>query len=176
MFWLKFITNFIKILREGQTPRQIAGGFALGSILGLSPHMTLQNLVVWLVLLVLDVNLSAATVAITTFALIAYIFDPLFHLLGYTILVNIPALQPLWMWLYNAPLAPLTKFNNTVVMGSFFGAIILVIPVYFGMKHFVVAYRTHLHTKIEKLKIYQIISKNGLVQWYQRVRDFGGLS
>jgi hypothetical protein len=29
MFWLKFITNFIKILREGQTPAQVAGGFAL---------------------------------------------------------------------------------------------------------------------------------------------------
>lgn len=176
MFWLKFITNFIKILREGQTPRQIAGGFALGSILGLSPHMTLQNVVIWLILLVLDVNLSAATIAITTFALIAFIFDPLFHLLGYTILVNIQSLQPLWVSFYNAPIAPLTKFNNTVVMGSFFGAIILFIPVYFGMKYFVVAYRTHIHSKIEKLKIYQIISKNGLVQWYKRVRDFGGLS
>jgi uncharacterized protein (TIGR03546 family) len=176
MFWLKFITNFIKILREGQTPRQIAGGFALGSILGLSPHMTLQNLLIWLILLVLDVNLSAATIGITAFALIAYIFDPLFHLLGYNVLVNIAALQPLWTWLYNAPLAPLTKFNNTVVMGSFLGALILFLPVYFGMKHFVVAYRTHLHSRIEKWKIYQIISRNGLVQWYHRVRDFGGLS
>ncbi len=176
MFWLKFITNFIKILREGQTPKQIAGGFALGAILGLSPHMTLQNLIIWAILLVLDVNLSAATVAITTFALIAYIFDPLFHRLGYFILTDIDSLRPFWTSLYNAPLAPLTKFNNTVVMGSFFGAIILFLPVYIGMKQFVVAYRTHLHTKIERLKIYQIISKNGLVQWYQRVRDLGGLS
>ena len=88
MFWLKFITNFIKILRAGQTPRQIAGGFALGSMLGLSPHMTLQNLIIWVILLVLDVNISSATVAITVFALIAYIFDPLFHRLGYLILVD----------------------------------------------------------------------------------------
>ena len=61
-------------------------------------------------------------------------------------------------------------------MGSFAGALVLFLPVYFGMKQFVVAYRTHLHTKIERWKIYQIISKNSLVQWYQRVRDFGGLS
>jgi uncharacterized protein (TIGR03546 family) len=176
MFWLKFITNFIKILREGQTPAQIAGGFALGSILGLSPHLTLQNLLVWLILLILDVNLSAATVAITAFALIAYIFDPLFHRLGYFLLVNVDALRPIWTSLYNAPLAPLTKFYNTVVMGSFVGALILFIPVYLGMKHFVIAYRTHLHSKIEQWKIYQIISKNSLVQWYHRVRDFGGLS
>jgi hypothetical protein len=32
MFWLKLVKDFVKILREGQTPTQIAGGFALGSI------------------------------------------------------------------------------------------------------------------------------------------------
>ncbi|MGE5314561.1 MAG: TIGR03546 family protein [Acidobacteriota bacterium] len=175
MFWLKFITNFIKILRAGQTPRQIAGGFALGSILGLSPHFTLQNIAIWVILLVLDVNLSAATVAITTFALIAFIFDPAFHRLGYFILVEIPSLQPFWTELYNAPLAPLTKFNNTVVMGSFAGAIVLFLPVYFGMKQFVIQYRAHLYVKIERWKVYQTISKSSLVQWYQRVRDLGGL-
>ena len=176
MFWLKFITNFIKILRAGQTPRQIAGGFALGSILGLSPHFTLQNILIWLILLILDVNLSAATVAITLGALFAYLFDPVFHRLGYFILTEIPSLRPLWTLLYNAPLAPLTKFNNTVVMGSFVGAIVLFLPFYFGMKQFVVQYRTRLHSKIERWKIYQIISKNSFVQWYQRVRDIGGLS
>ncbi|MFH0991984.1 MAG: hypothetical protein V1799_18415 [bacterium] len=45
MFWLKIIKDFIKILRAGQTPAQIAGGFALGAIVGLSPMFTLQGLV-----------------------------------------------------------------------------------------------------------------------------------
>ncbi len=35
MFWLQLVSNVLKILRAGQTPRQIAGGFALGSIVGL---------------------------------------------------------------------------------------------------------------------------------------------
>lgn len=176
MFWIKFVTNFIKILREGQTPRQIAGGFALGVILGLSPHFTLQNLIIWAILLILDVNLSAAGIAVTVCALFAYLADPLFHRLGYYLLVEVDALRPLWTSMYNAPVAPLTKFNNTVVMGSFAGALIAVLPAYFGMKQFVVQYRTHLHSRIEQWKIYQIISKNSLVQWYHRVRDLGGLS
>src|SRR5512140_3791405 len=88
MFWLKLVTNFIKILREGQTPAQVAGGFALGSILGLSPMLTLQGLLVWLIILVLDVNLSAATFSLGLFALIAYIFDPIFHRLGYFLLAD----------------------------------------------------------------------------------------
>ena len=45
MFWLKLIRDFIKILREGQTPAQIAGGFAAGSIVGLSPVLTLQGII-----------------------------------------------------------------------------------------------------------------------------------
>ena len=96
MFWIKLITNFISILREGQTPAQVAGGFALGAILGLSPMLTLQGVFVWLIILTLDVNLSAATLSIFVFSLIAYIIDPLFHRLGYFMLVDVASLKGLW--------------------------------------------------------------------------------
>jgi uncharacterized protein (TIGR03546 family) len=175
MFWLKLVTNFIKILREGQTPAQVAGGVALGFILGLSPMFTLQGVLIWFIILVLDVNLSAATFSIGLFALIAYIFDPLFHRFGYFLLVDINGLKGLWTALYNAPIAPLTRFNNTVVMGSFITALILFIPVYIGMKKFVIAYRATIGVKVTQWKIYQIIDRSSLVQWYKRVRNLGGV-
>jgi uncharacterized protein (TIGR03546 family) len=175
MFWLKLVTNFIKILREGQTPAQVAGGFALGAILGLSPMFTLQGLAVWLVILVLDVNLSAATFSLGLFALIAYVFDPIFHRLGYFLLVDIHGLRGLWTALYNAPIAPLTRFNNTVVLGSFISAFILFLPIYFGMKKFVLAYRATLGVKMHKFKVYQIIDRSSLIKWYRRVRDLGSV-
>jgi uncharacterized protein (TIGR03546 family) len=174
MFWLTIVRDFIKLLRAGQDPRQIAGGFALGSILGLSPMLTLQGVCVWLVILVLNVNISAALLAITLCALVAYIFDPVFHWLGYALLVNVDALRGLWTWLYNAPVAPLTRFNNTVVMGSFVVAILAFVPIYLGMQRFVIAYRTHVGARVEKWKIYQIVSKSGLVKLYQRIRDWKG--
>jgi uncharacterized protein (TIGR03546 family) len=173
MFLLKLVMNFIKILREGQTPAQVAGGFALGSILGLSPMLTLQGLLVWLIILVLDVNLSAATFSLGLFALIAYIFDPLFHRLGYFLLVDIDSLKGLWTALYNAPITPLTRFNNTVVIGNFVSALILFTPIYFGMKKFVIAYRATLGVRMHKMKIYQIIDRSSLVQWYKRIRNLG---
>jgi uncharacterized protein (TIGR03546 family) len=175
MFWLKLVTNFIKILREGQTPAQVAGGFALGFILGLSPMFTLQGILVWLIILVLDVYLSAATFSLGLFALIAYIFDPLFHKFGYFLLVDIDGLKGLWTVLYNAPIAPLTRFNNTVVMGSFVAALIFFLPIYVGMKKFVIAYRSTLGVHIAKWKIYQVIDRSSLVQWYKRVRNLGGV-
>ena len=173
MFWLHIISNFVKILRAGQTPRQIAGGFALGSIVGLSPVFTLQGLAVWLVILFFNVNLSSAILSFTLFSIVAFLFDPAFHWLGYELLVNVDALKDLWTSLYNAPLAPLTRFNNTVVIGSFISALVLTVPVYFGMKQFVVAYRAHIGSRIERWRIYQVISKSAMVRWYNRIKNFG---
>jgi uncharacterized protein (TIGR03546 family) len=174
MFWLKLVKDFIAIFREGQSPRQVAGGFALGSIVGFSPHLTLQGLLLWLVILVLDVNLSAALLAFSCCGLIAYLIDPLFHWLGYQILVNIDSLHSLWTNLYNAPIAPLTRFNNTVVMGSFIAGLILALPIYFGMKHLVVAYRKHIGARVEQWKIYKALNHSTVVQWYRRIRDLKG--
>ena len=174
MFWLKLVRDFIKILREGQTPAQVAGGFALGSILGLSPMLTLQGAVVWLLIFALNVNLSASLVALTVFSLVAFLLDPLFHWFGFQVLVNIDSLHSLWTSLYNTPIAPLTRFNNTVVMGSFLCALLLFIPIYFGMKRFVIAYRTTVGARVEKMKIYQIVKRSAIVQWYERLRDIGG--
>lgn len=171
MFWLQILKGFIQVLRSGQTPRQVAGGFALGAIVGLMPFFTLQGLLLWLAVLVLDVNLSAALLAASLFALLAYFIDPLFHLLGYLLLVDSSMLRSLWTSLYNAPVAPLTRFNNTVVLGSFVAGFLLLLPIYFSMKRLVLAYRTHLHTRVERLKIYQIVSKSSLVKWYDRIKN-----
>lgn len=171
MFWLQIIKGFIQVLRSGQTPRQIAAGFALGAIAGLMPFFSLQGLFLWLVILVFDVNLSATLLAVTLFALLAYVVDPLLHAMGYFLLVDFSSLHGLWTSLYNAPIAPLTRFNNTVVLGSLVVGVLLFLPVYVGMHRFVLAYRTHLHTKVERLKLYQIISKSTLVKWYNRVKN-----
>jgi len=173
MFWLKILKDFIRVLRSGQTPRQVAGGFALGATVGLMPFLTLQGIGLWFVILVLDVNLSAALLSATLFTLIAYALDPLFHALGYFLLADVTALQSVWTTLYNAPIAPLTRFNNTVVMGSFVGSLILAVPVYVAMKRFVVAYRDHIGARVERWKLYQVLSKSLVVRWYDKIKNLG---
>jgi uncharacterized protein (TIGR03546 family) len=174
MFWLKLIKDILAIFREGQTPRQVAGGFMLGSIIGLSPVMTLQGLVVWSIILLLDVNLGAVFLAFTFCAIGAYLLDPLFHWLGFQILVNIQVLKGIWTAWYNVPIAPLTRFNNTVVMGSFISALLLAAPIYFGFKHLVIAYRKNIGARVEKWKIFQIVKQNSLVRFYLKIRELGG--
>jgi len=170
MFWLKIIKDIIKIFREGQSPSQIAGGFALGMMIGLSPSFNLQGIILWLLILSLNVNIGAAILAITFCNLLAYIFDPFFHWIGFQILTA-DWLKDTWTSIYNAPIAPLTNFNNTVVMGSFITALFLFLPVYFCMIKIVNLYRKNFYSKIQKLKIYQILLGNDLVKWYIKIRD-----
>ena len=35
------------------------------------------------------------------------------------------------------------------------------------MKHFVVAYRTHIHSRLEKWKVYQVLDRSKMLQWYR---------
>jgi uncharacterized protein (TIGR03546 family) len=173
MFWLHLLKNFIQILRSGQTPAQIAGGFALGAMVGLMPVLTLQGVLLWLFIFILNVNLTAVFLSATLFTLISFVFDPAFHAFGYYLLVEVSSLRGLWTSLYNAPIAPLTRFNNTVALGSLVSSVVLFLPIYLGMSRFVVAYRTHIGASVERWKVYQVISKSAPVRWYEKIRNLG---
>ena len=174
MVWLNVVSKFIKAFRSGESPRQIAAGFCFGFLIGLMPFWTLQGVVLFVLLFLLNVNMAAGTLAILLASLFAYLLDPIFHNLGFYILTAIPALQGAWEWLYNNPLGPLTRFNNTVVMGSFVGGLVLAFPVFWGMKKLVVVYREKLEVRVKKWKIVQAIKGSKLVQLYEKIRDFRG--
>lgn len=174
MIWFKIISKFIKAFRSGESPGKIAAGFSFGFLIGLMPFWTLQGIVLFILLILLNINLAAGTVAILLASLFAYLLDPIFLDIGYFVLTGIPALQGLWVSLYNIPLGPLTRFNNTLVMGTFLSGLVLVFPVFFGMKKLVVVYRERLEDRIKKWKIVQALKGSKLVQLYEKIRDFGG--
>ncbi len=171
MFWLKFISKFIKVLRAGESPPLIAGGLTIGFVMGLTPFWTLQNMVLFLIAIVTKVNLASVFFALFFFSFIAYLFDPVFHELGVFILVKLEALKGLWTSLYNMPIVPFTRFNNTVVMGSLLIAILLIFPAYHFSKKGIVAYRENLAERIEKSKLVKTIKGSSLFRWYVKIRD-----
>lgn len=172
MIIFKIFSKFIKARRSHDSPSQIAWGVALGTILGLTPFLTLHNFILIVLILIINVNLSAVIFSLVLYSLIGYIFDPVFHTVGFSLLVNIDFLQPVWIWLYNIPVAPFTRFNNTVVAGSLLIALILLIPHYLIFKWFVIKYRGSWNVKIQKWKIIRIIQGNKLVRFYFRLRDW----
>jgi uncharacterized protein (TIGR03546 family) len=173
MLVIQYVTKIIKILRSAATPNQIAGGWVLGMIMGLTPFMSLHNLLILFLLIILNVNIAIAIFSLGVFSGFAYLLDPQFHDFGYYLLVDIPSLKSLWTSMYNIPIVALSKFNNTVVMGSLAGSIIAVIPMFFLIKYTVIGYRKHIDAKIQKLKIMQVIKGSKIYGLYQKIKNLG---
>jgi uncharacterized protein (TIGR03546 family) len=171
MFWLKFISKFIKVLRSGESPGLIAGGFTMGFVVGLTPFWTLQNMAILAIAILTKVNLASVFFSLFLFSFVAYIFDPMFHDLGYFILVQIKAFRELWTTLYNWPIAPFSRFYNTIVMGSLVTALALAAPMYLLAKKGIIAYRKTWAEKIENWKVVKIVKGTSLFKWYVKVRD-----
>ncbi len=166
----KFFNNTIKILRSDDSPNQIAMGFALGMILGFTPFRTLHNMLIILILIIFNINLGSALFSFAIFSGFAYLFDPLFHNFGYYLLMDVQWLHGLWTALYQFPIVALSRYNNTVVTGSFVISIIIFIPVFLFAKYFVLYYRQHLDPIIEKSKIVKIIKASKFYSVYKKIQ------
>ncbi len=106
-----------QLLSPHDSPRQLAMGFALGTIVGLVPKGNLTAAGLTVVLFASRVNLGTGMIAAFCFSWIGTLLDPMTHRVGLAILTYQP-LQPLWARLHDLPLVPWTGLNNTVVLGS----------------------------------------------------------
>ncbi|MBN2282129.1 MAG: TIGR03546 family protein [Candidatus Marinimicrobia bacterium] len=159
MFFIKFLKKIIKALGSNASPNQLAFGFAMGMILGLTPFWNIHNLIVIFLIAIINVNISTALLALTIFGLLAPIFDGLFHVFGLSIL-NTGPLQGLFTGMYENTFFVLTRFNNTLVLGSFVISLAAFVPVFFGFKIFAKYYQEKLHPKVEKWKITKILKSS----------------
>ena len=168
------IISFIRLLHSETDPRQISLGFALGMIPGFTPFKSLHNLVVLFALFFFRVNIGAAMLAWAVFSILAFALDPLFHRFGLFLLTGVTSLQGLWTALYNAPLVPYTRFNNSVLMGSLIFSLLAFYPVYWGGNLMVVKYRETVMERLNRLKIVQVFRASDLYKWYSRYSKLKG--
>lgn len=174
MLFLQLLSKLVKLLRSAAAPFQIAGGFILGMMLGFIGFRTLISVPVMLCIIVLNVNLASVIFAAVLFRFIAYLMDPLIHALGYWVLVDVEQLRSVWTTLYSVKFVPYTRFNNTVVMGSFIIALVLLVPLYLAVKKFIVSYKQKIEPRIQKWKIIQVLRSSALVRWFTRVKNLAG--
>ncbi len=162
---LKQIFGFIKLLNSETGHNQIAAGVACGFILGMSPLLSLQAFLVFIVIFFFRVQAGAALISAFFFAFAAWIFDPLFHKLGVFVL-SAQSLQGVWTTLYNMPLVPLTRFNNSVVMGAGVFAILAFPFVFYISKRLVIRYRVMVVERIKSTKLWKALQTTSLYKWY----------
>jgi len=173
MIVLKILSSLLKILGSGTKPAEVAWGFGLGAVLGLTGFHGLFPVVLILILCLFRVNLSAALLSCLLFGLAARLLDPVFHTIGYTVLAGIPFLVPFWTWLYNTPVAPLFRFNNTVFMGSLVVSLVLLAPNVLLFQALVVRYRRLWAEKVKKWKVAKVLGSSNVVRWIIKLKGWG---
>jgi uncharacterized protein (TIGR03546 family) len=166
---LKLIQSIIKTLHSDGTPGQVAVGIALGSVLGLTPLLNLHNLLIFSLIVVLNVSFGGAMLGWALFVPLGFILDPVFHRIGLGLLQT-PGLRPLWTAWYNTPLVPYTNFNNTVVLGSVVGWLVLAVPIFFAARYGVARYRATIGERVRQSKWYKAVTASQLYNWYRLFR------
>jgi uncharacterized protein (TIGR03546 family) len=166
---LKLIQSIIKTLHSEGTPGQVAAGIAIGSVLGLTPIFNLHNLVILSLVVLLNVSFGGAMLGWALFVPVGFLLDPLFHSIGLELL-QAASLRSLWTTLTNTPLMPYTNFNNTVVLGSFVGWIVLAVPIFFAARFSVARYRATIGERVKQSRFYKAVTASQVYNWYRMFR------
>ncbi|QBY03603.1 TIGR03546 family protein [Thalassotalea sp. HSM 43] len=171
---LTLLAKFFKALNSESSPRQIALAVALGMIVGLTPTLSLHNVLLLLIAFLLRINLSAFFVSIAVFSILSLLLATPMALLGDSLLLS-QHLQAFWQSLYQVDVLKLAHFHNTLTLGSLVSAIIAFIPVYFLATLLVQRYRHHMMQFIERFKVVQMLKGSRFYKVYQSLSGEGSL-
>ena len=167
---LQQLFKFFKLLNSDTGTNQLASGMAAGIILGFAPFFSLQTLVVLFLVLIFRVQLGAAFLSAFFFKFVAYLFDPAADVLGRWAL-EAEALRPIYTQMYQMPIIPYTRFNNSIVMGSFIVSLILVIPAFFIFRKMIAKYRQVVVARFKQTRFWKIFTATTFYKWYVKYDD-----
>lgn len=122
--------SFKSTVRGFDSPHQLALGITMGVMIGLLPKDSLLPYLLGALAILSPGNLLCLFVGLGAGSLIGPHCDPVTHRIGESILTYQP-LGSIWATLYDLPLMPWFRFENTVVMGSLALGLIAALPVYF---------------------------------------------
>jgi uncharacterized protein (TIGR03546 family) len=165
--------QLIKLLNSDTGTNQIAAGIALGVVMGFSPALSLQMAVAIVLMLIFRIQIGAALISSFFFAFPAHLIDPIADQWGQKVLNN-PSLTPLFTTLYNMPLVPFTRFNNSIVMGSALVGFVLAPVMFFVSKTMIQKYRVHIVQKFQSTKFWKLVQATSFYKWYAKYEALKG--
>jgi uncharacterized protein (TIGR03546 family) len=166
---IKLIQSLFNALHSEGTPGQLAAGIALGSIMGLTPLVNAHNAVVFAAIVLLNVSFAGGMLGWALFVPIGFLLDPLFDWIGHALLLAEP-LRGFWTSLYNMPVAPLTNFNNTIVLGSVVFALVFLVPLFVVTRWAVARYRVTVGARVRQSKFYRALMASKVYNVYRMFR------
>jgi len=168
---LKQLFAFIKLLNSDTGNISLAAGMTCGFILGMTPTLSLHSLLIFLLLFFFRIQIGAALVTAFFFKFIAFILDPVFHSVGSKVL-EMESLHGFFTTLYNLPLIPYTRFNNSIVMGSAVITFALSPIVFIFGQFFISKYREIVVARFKETKLWKAIEATKFYQWYYKYDQY----
>ncbi|MBN1241855.1 MAG: TIGR03546 family protein [Spirochaetales bacterium] len=161
--FIKKLARLIVALNSNVSRGQIAAGIATGVLLALVPSGNLLWISLFFVSFMTKANygMTMLVMGIGKF-LVPILARPIEGLGAW--LLRMASLRGLFERLYDLPVLPLTRFNNTLVMGGLAVGLLLWAPLFFGMRALIHAYRENLAPKIAGSKFVKAFFKIPLVQ------------
>lgn len=159
---ITWIAKVVASLNANRRAGEIGAGVSMGLLLALMPAGNLLWLLIFVVTVFLKLNLGMELLVLAILKPIVPLADPWLHGLGLSLLTAEP-LFGFFTSLYNLPLLPFTRFNNTVVMGGLLAGVVLWIPVFFLSLLLVRVYRKKIHPRLAESKIVKAFQRVPIV-------------
>lgn len=168
---LKQIFSFIKLLNSDTGNISLAMGMTCGFILGMTPVLSLHSLIIFIVLFLFRIQIGAAFVMAFFFKFTAFLLDPVFHMVGSNVL-EMESLQGILTSLYNMPLVPYTRFNNSIVMGSAVITFALAPFLFIASQYLIIKYRQTVVARFKDTKLWKAIQATKFYKWYYKYEQY----
>ena len=171
MYWIvRLLQKLVRALNSDGTPGQVAAGVTLGAAIGLTPLMSLHNLLFVTVIFLTNVSIPGALLGWVVFGGVAFALDPAFDRIGTALLLTEGGLQSLWAAIYNAPVLAFTNLTNSVVLGSLVGWLVLALPIFFGARWAIARYREKVYARYKDARAFKAIRASKLYNAYRIFR------
>jgi len=168
---LKQLFSFIKLLNSDTGNISLAMGMTCGFILGMTPTLSLHSLLIFLILFFFRIQIGAALISAFFFKFVAFILDPAFDAVGKKVL-EMESLQGFYTSLYNMPIIPFTRFNNSIVMGSAVITFALSPIVFLLSQYFIIKYRVTVLARFKETKVWKAVEATKFYQWYYKYDQY----
>lgn len=168
---LKQLFSFIRLLNSDTGNISLAMGMTCGFILGMTPVLSLHSFLIFLIIFFFRIQLGAALVMAFFFKFVAFLLDPVFHFVGSQVL-EMESLNGFFTTLYNMPIIPYTRFNNSVVMGSAVVTFTLSPFVFILSQTLIIKYRETVLARFKNTKFWKAIESTKFYQWYYRYDQY----
>ena len=169
MLLLKLLQQMFRALNSDGTPGQVGMGMAIGLAFGLTPLLSLHNLVILAVAMLTTVSFPGVMLGWAVGVPIGFLLDPLFDQVGMAILMS-DATAPFFTWVVNTPVIALSGLNNSITLGSLVVWFILILPAFFLFRALVARYRIHVLAYVQRWRVVQVLKSSKLWSVYEMFR------